>query len=404
MLNMKQTLDIRQKRIEADEAKRRKLRMGQLISEAVPNLKAGSRLHQMALEDPDQFALISKAMGIPLNAGDQMQELVNDTSELYMRAQADPEDAYNRALEIKAERNKAGRETPQMDRWIDLMENDPQTGLTSLFVFHRSMNPENEDNKQQFGGQEMLKDEKGNLFFATSKRDPSTGEVKGVISAVDGSEAKPIGQLSATGAYGQTAQERVSQVGAESSSKTQAAQDVKLATEPKITSEITKSKKDAEDLSKYKSGLFESINSNSRLLNKYRFAIKQLNEGAETGPVINRLPNLKEQSILVDVVRKEIGMEVLGSGLLGVNPTDKDVEFALTTSIPDNLRPEALKRELERRGSILEDLNTAQEEYYRLVDEEGYTKGDILKLAKQRSDTTKKETAAERFRRLTGGQ
>lgn len=167
MLNIKQTLDIRQKRIEADEAKRKKLRMGQLISEAVPNLKAGSSLHKMALEDPDQFALVSKAMGVPLNAGDQMQELMNDTSELYMRAQADPDDAYNRALEIKAERNKAGRETPQMDRWIDLMEKDPQTGLTSLFVFHRSMNPEGEG--EQFTLGDTRYDAKGNVIASNPR-------------------------------------------------------------------------------------------------------------------------------------------------------------------------------------------------------------------------------------------
>jgi hypothetical protein len=140
----------------------------------------------------------------------------------------------------------------------------------------------------------------------------------------------------------------------------------------------------AKNIEKYKETLFDSINSNSRLVNKYKFAIKQLDNGAETGAIINKLPNLREQNVLIDVVRKEIGMEVLGSGLLGVNPTDRDVEFALTTSIPDNLRPDALKRELERRSSVLEDINAAQEEYYRLIDEEGYTKGDILRMAKQK--------------------
>lgn len=93
-------------------------------------------------------------------------------------------------------------------------------------------------------------------------------------------------------------------------------------------------------------------------------------------------------------------MELLGSGLLGVNPTDKDVQFALETAVPDNLMPDALKRELERRSSILQDINAAQEEYYRLIEEEKMTKGDILKLAKQRRD----EKQAEERNGNTGDQ
>jgi hypothetical protein len=273
------------------------------------------------------------------------------------------------------------------------MNEDPMKAVTSLFVMHRSLNPPAEvdpykaealdirreelalkreqmergigdaASNQQFGAQETLKDSEGNLFFATTRRDPKTKEVVGVVAAVDGSNARPVGKLSVTGGYGLTANEKVSQGAAE-----------------------TVAKKDAEDIVKYKSTLFDSINSNSRMLNKYNFAIKQLDNGAETGPVIRALPNLREQSVLVDVVRKEIGMEILGSGLLGVNPTDRDVDFALTTAIPDNLRPDALKRELERRGSILQDINAAQEEYYRLIEDEGMTKGDILKLAKQKRD------------------
>ena len=144
----------------------------------------------------------------------------------------------------------------------------------------------------------------------------------------------------------------------------------------------TAASKEAESISKYKDKIFDSVQSNTKLANQYDRAIKQLDSGANTGVIYRKLPSIKEQSILVDVIRKEIGMEVLGSGLLGVNPTDRDVNFALDTAIPDNLNPEALKRELARRSQVLRDLNAAQREYYRLIDEEGYTKGDILKMAK----------------------
>jgi hypothetical protein len=172
------------------------------------------------------------------------------------------------------------------------------------------------------------------------------------------------------------------------------------------------------DIVDYKGKLFDSINSGARTLSKYNFAINQIDKGAESGPVMKLLPNLKEQTILVDVIRKEIGMEILGSGALGVNPTDKDVTLAMDSAIPENLSPKALKAELQRRASVLQDLNAAQEEYYRLIDKEGMTKGDILKMAKAKreepkaqSDNTldqgggrvqsgQTETAAQRYARL----
>jgi hypothetical protein len=138
------------------------------------------------------------------------------------------------------------------------------------------------------------------------------------------------------------------------------------------------------DIVDYKGKLFDSINSGARTLNKYNFAIDQIDKGAESGPVMKLLPNLKEQTILVDVIRKEIGMEILGSGALGVNPTDKDVTLAMDSAIPENLSPKALKAELQRRASVLQDLNAAQEEYYRLIDKEGMTKGDILRMAEEK--------------------
>lgn len=112
-----------------------------------------------------------------------------------------------------------------------------------------SVMPKNQA-QQQFGAQETLKDENGNLFFATSRRDPSTGQVVGAVAAVDGSNTKPVGLLSVAGGYGLTATERVGQLAAESGAKKQAEQNVIRDTQPGIESAITdartKAKLDAE--------------------------------------------------------------------------------------------------------------------------------------------------------------
>lgn len=152
--------------------------------------------------------------------------------------------------------------------------------------------------------------------------------------------------------------------------------------------------KTAESTVKYKDTIFDNVKSNQKLINQYDRAVNSLKKGANSGVIYAKLPTIQEQSILVDVIRKEIGMEVLGSGLLGVNPTDRDVNFALETAIPDKLSPEALRRELERRSKVLKDLNAAQREYYRLIDEEGYTKGDILKMAAERNAGGEDETVS----------
>ena len=129
--------------------------------------------------------------------------------------------------------------------------------------------------------------------------------------------------------------------------------------------------------------MFDSINNGNRTLNKYEMAIEQIDKGAESGPVMKMLPSLQDSTLLVDTIRKDIGMEIVGSGVLGVNPTDADVELAMEVAIPEGLRPDVLKKEIKRRAQVISDLNNAQREYYRMLDS-GMTKGDILKAAEEK--------------------
>lgn len=75
---------------------------------------------------------------------------------------------------------------------------------------------------QQFGAQQTVKDEQGNLFFATQKRNPSTGQVESVLSPIGNGPAQPVGQVQVTGQFGLTAGENVNQKGAETSANVNA--------------------------------------------------------------------------------------------------------------------------------------------------------------------------------------
>jgi len=152
-----------------------------------------------------------------------------------------------------------------------------------------------------------------------------------------------------------------------------------------IDSRVTLAGREAEakDTSKYKAALFDSINNGNRTLNKYEMAIAQIDKGAESGPVMKMLPSMQDSTLLMDTIRKDIGMEIVGSGILGVNPTDADVKLAMETAIPEGLRPDVLKKEIQRRAQVINDLNSAQREYYNMLDS-GKTKGDILRMAEEK--------------------
>lgn len=110
--------------------------------------------------------------------------------------------------------------------------------LTKLYVHNLGKPRENtEPVNQQFGGQVMLKDEGGNLFFATSKRDPSTGQVTPVLSPINHNNAVS-GQLSRISGSGETPEERIENKVEE----IRQTSDIEVATESRKASETTKAK------------------------------------------------------------------------------------------------------------------------------------------------------------------
>ena len=133
-------LNVREERLRKDEERRKEIRMGQLIAEALPNIREGSPLHTMATEMPREFAAFTKAIGVPLNDGERMQQFADDTEMLYTLAQDDPRAAMQYALDTAEDRREAGQDPVQLDRFIAGMRDDPQRTMTGLFLTRRSLN------------------------------------------------------------------------------------------------------------------------------------------------------------------------------------------------------------------------------------------------------------------------
>jgi hypothetical protein len=155
MADVAGALNYRQAVMDKDEAKRKELRMNQLISEAIPNMKDGSPIKEMFQTDPQKAAMVSKVMGIPLNDGEAWEKLRSNVRDLSSLANSDPRMAIDRAKQMQAENQRLGIQDPQMDKWlapIDQALNDPdpnnaqqnsntiQTQFNALHVMDQNLN------------------------------------------------------------------------------------------------------------------------------------------------------------------------------------------------------------------------------------------------------------------------
>jgi hypothetical protein len=335
----------------------------------------------MAEEDPERLLMFAKAVGIPIDQASQLDQMSKDVRQISKIMSTDPEGAIGYADSLASEREKMGLDASRIRGWVDLARTDSGKAGRAMTMLDESLNRDLIEQERQkdaaFRLQERQVGQKDReLDIKDREMSMGGGDRQYAGQLVDSDEGLLIFDPASKGLVRATL---------DSKPLTRAAYDPE--SKRALSAASAEGAATGKDIIDYKGKLFDSINSGARTLNKYNFAISQIDKGAESGPVMKLLPNLKEQSVLVDVIRKEIGMEILGSGALGVNPTDKDVNLAMDSAIPENLSPKALKAELQRRASVLQDLNSAQERYYDLI-EQGYTKGDILRLSRQKREQT----------------
>lgn len=390
-------LDVRQKRLDADEAKRKEIRMGQLIAEATPNLKKDSALYNLAISSPKEYMVLSKHLGIPLNSGEQMQQFVNDTNELYLMAQADPRDAYERAIQLKTERNAQGVETPQIDKFISGMEEDPQRTMTGLFTMHRSIA---EEDKNTPSG---LKEFRG----LTSGLSPEDKEKARRIEL--GLDARAIGSSAITtatqGLTNQVAQSEGIIEGSKAGSKESAELDVRAEKLPGVRRDVT-SAEETEKGSVARRDLWKTqalaAAENVPTIRRAIDLQEEINSGGGANALRKMANYLGAASQNEGELNSLFGQNILGQlkSTFGGNPTEGErqaleqaqASFSQTGKINSKLLKNALKLaeskiERGRRAAASENDNATLQE----ID---------AAIGVQLGDDVKKETAAERLKRL----
>jgi len=134
-------MQYRKTRMDEDEAKRKELRMNQLISQSLPNLEEGSPLREMAQNDPKVFAMFAKMRGIPLNDGEAFEKHRSTVSTLTQLAHVDPKRAHAHALSLQAENQRMGIKNQALDSLITTIDKDPVTGFNALYIEDQVLNP-----------------------------------------------------------------------------------------------------------------------------------------------------------------------------------------------------------------------------------------------------------------------
>jgi hypothetical protein len=141
MADVAGALSYRQAKIDKDEAKRKELRMNQLIAQAIPNMAEDSPLREIAQTDPQKFAMMAKVLNIPLNEGERFEQLRSRVGQLSALAESDPREAYQYAQRIQAENQRNGIQDANLDKWLQTVDKDPITGFNALHVMNQSLNP-----------------------------------------------------------------------------------------------------------------------------------------------------------------------------------------------------------------------------------------------------------------------
>ena len=77
-------------------------------------------------------------------------------------------------------------------------------------------------------------------------------------------------------------------------------------------------------------------------------AIKTLDKGAETGPIISKLPSFRQAAIELDNIKGRMGLDVVGATTFGAL-SESELAFALNVALPDSLEPAALKEWLVKK-------------------------------------------------------
>ena len=130
--------------------------------------------------------------------------------------------------------------------------------------------------------------------------------------------------------------------------RTRAKLEERTELEPELQDRITRAKEGAKNATGKVADFFDQLASVESNIANYDQAIKALEEGAQTGAVARRLPSVRASSVKLENAINNLGLNVIQNTTFG-SLSEAELDFALRSSVPDNLPEEELKQFLQEK-------------------------------------------------------
>jgi hypothetical protein len=125
-------------------------------------------------------------------------------------------------------------------------------------------------------------------------------------------------------------------------------------------------------------------------------AIKALDKGAATGPIVSKLPSFREASIELGNIKGRMGLDVVGATTFGAL-SESELNFALDTALPDSLEPAALKDWLARKKDTQKKLADELRKAASFLGKPGNTIADYIELQEKENPSVESLSDDELF-------
>ena len=118
-------------------------------------------------------------------------------------------------------------------------------------------------------------------------------------------------------------------------------------------------------------------------INNIEESITAIDEGADTGFIMSKLPSIRESSIKLDNLQKRMGLDVVGMTTFGAL-SKGELDVAMSTALPTTLKPKELKKWLIRKRDAQQKLSDYITEAAVFLGTPGNTIKDFIELNKTR--------------------
>jgi len=143
-----QGLNMRAANIEAEKKRQADLEIRKLVAKSIPALREGSPMRQLFEADPQTGAFLAKALNIPLNNLDDMEQFSQNVRTMASIASEDPAGAAQIAQKLRDDRAQIGQDTSMYDKLLSTYQENPEMAVRALNVMDEKLNADLIDAKK----------------------------------------------------------------------------------------------------------------------------------------------------------------------------------------------------------------------------------------------------------------